>query len=390
MKTVENELEKSDVITMWLNTACGTDKSRKGYLWDIKRFFDAMKTDPETLVATWKQVKYDLRLRDEFVEEWTEKIESYAYNGTDKAPKTSLRELATVTSFFHKMKIPVEPQRKKHVFVKFHNRDITKPEIRQILEHADLRDRTFFLMMAESGLRPNTLVQLRYAHVKKDFEANKVPMMIELPSEILKDRVETRFTFCGEDAFNTLREYLKTRMPLKDDDLLFLKERRDERTEHVSTEAFSTKFAIIARKIGLVKDDGVRRPKQIRLYCLRKYFNNNIRADRSYVEYWMSHTTVQTMYVAKDIERHREEYEKGYENLRILAPDLNKQLLANLNAEVESKKKELSDLSERVKKLEPLLKLVELLGVDDESTREKFFEELKTLKSAKLVATEQS
>ena len=356
MKVVENVLKESDVVTSWLNTACGTDKSRKGYLWDIKKFFDAMKTDPETLVTTWKKVKYDLRLRDEFVEEWTEKIESYAYNGTDKAPKTSLREMATVTSFFHKLKIPVDPQRRKHTFVRFHNRDIQKEEVRQILENSDLRDRCFFLLMLESGLRPDTMVQLKFVNIRKDFEKGKVPMMIKLPSEIVKDRTEPRFTFCGEDAFHTLDEYLRPRMPLKDDDLLFLKERKDERTEHVSAEAFSTKFGIIARKIGLVKDDGVRRPKEIRLYCLRKFFNNNLRCDRSYVEYWMSHKTVQTMYVSHDVERHREEYAKGYESLRVFLPD---KTLTDLNTRLTEKDKELTELRNEFAKLNERIRTLE-------------------------------
>jgi hypothetical protein len=37
-------------------------------------------------------------------------------------------------------------------------------------------------MMAESGLRPRTLVQLRYKHIKADFEAGRVPMKIEVPA----------------------------------------------------------------------------------------------------------------------------------------------------------------------------------------------------------------
>ncbi|MGC8870897.1 MAG: hypothetical protein ACP5PT_07405, partial [Brevinematia bacterium] len=60
------------------------------------------------------------------------------------------------------------------------------------------------------------------------------------------------------------------------------------------------------------------KPKSLRLYCLRKYFWNNMRCDTSFRSYWFCHKSIDDHYITTtDIERHREEYLKGYEYLRI-------------------------------------------------------------------------
>jgi integrase len=390
----------------WLKSTCGSAQCKNLYHAALERFFRETHTDLETFLTTWRNVRYDLRLRDEFCEDWSERIEAYVLS-KPYASGTKNTLFAMLKSFFKYCKIPIEIKKIRHVFVTYHNRDITKEEIRSILENADLRDRCFFLMMAESGLRPNTLVQLKWKHIKEEFLAGKIPMKISLPSSIMKCRVSERWTFIGEDGVNMLKEYLKTREPLNDGDFLFVQQTSsrkvfDEQGKRVSLKradvpvtaaAFSSKFEEIVERLELVKrpkegEEGFKKPQSIRLYNLRKYFKKYAKCDQVFVEYWMGHSSTETHYVSTDPEHHRQVYVEAYENMRVLAPDLNKQLLANLNAEVEGKKRELAELSERVRKLEPLLKLVELLGVDDEATREKFFEELKTLKSAKLVATE--
>ena len=315
---------KSKSVTFWLKKACGSEVSSGDYRRRIERFFEYFDTEPDNLLLAWKKVKYDYRLREKFIDEWTEKIEDYVYNKYENyAPATRMQELAVAVSFFKHHRISVEPDREKHAYVKYHNRDITKEEIRRILEHANIRDRTFFLMMLESGLRPNTLVQLRYKHIKKDIETNRVPMMIELPSELLKDRVSARWTFIGEDAFKSLKEYLKTRIPLKNEDLIFTPERSDVKRECLVPTTFTNKFGGIALKLGITEREEKGKPRKIRLYCLRKYFNNELRYegfDPAYKEFWMGHETTQTHYVSRDIEKHREIYAKAYTSLRIYKP----------------------------------------------------------------------
>jgi len=47
----------------------------------------------------------------------------------------------------------------------YHNRDITKEEIVQIMVVIKLREKAFFAVMAQSGLRPHTIKQLRLKHL---------------------------------------------------------------------------------------------------------------------------------------------------------------------------------------------------------------------------------
>ena len=349
------DISANRFVTLWVKKTCGSDMTRKGYMGAINRFFKDMAVEPDELVEEWKKVKYDSRLREQFLDEWTEKIEGYIYSEKfkDWTIGSRMQYLAVIVSFFKNCcargGIPVEPKREKHVFTKYHNRDITREEIKRILEQSSKRDKAFFLILAESGLRPHTLVQLRYKHIKKDFEAKLIPMMIDLPSELLKDRVEHRWTFMGKDGFKTLRDYLKPRLlSIKNDDLIFLPRRSDYST--VSRDSFSGIFSKLVLKLGIAESTGHRKPKQIRLYCLRKYFMNNVRYegfDHTFKEFWMGHKTTQTHYVSRNIERHREEYAKAYSNLRIYEKTPIE--MKALTQELEKTKEELKALRKQVK-----------------------------------------
>ena len=355
----------SESIAIWLKKVCGSENSAKTYLPKIKRFFDHVGTQGDELVARWKKLKYDLRLREEFLDKWTDKIESYIYfNFQDYTSGSRMQELAVIVSFFKNCcarGIPVSPKWEKHTFVKYHNRDIKREEIKRILEHSSKRDKAFFLMLTESGLRPETLVQLRYKHIKEDFEANRTPMKIDLPSELLKGRVEHRWNFIGEDGFKVLKEYLKPRLPLKHEDLVFIPRRKDAPNTLLTRNTFSVIFSNLALKLGIAERTEKGKPKTIRLYCLRKYFMNNARYegfDHTFKEFWMGHKTTQTHYVSRDIERHRKEYAQAYRNLRIYRDETEQsvKMLKNLLAE---KDKELSELRKKLKAIEPFVEFAE-------------------------------
>jgi len=369
------DISASKSIQFWVNKRCGSETTLRRYMRRSKLFFEWVGTHPDELVATWKKVKYDYRLREQFIDEWTEKIENYIFNNLDNyTPLSRLNELGMVESFFKAHKIPVESDKPKHPFVKFHNRDITKKEIRRIVEHTTLRNKAFFLMMAESGLRPYTLVQLRYKHIKKDFEANTVPMRIELPSELLKDRVEARWTFIGEDAFKVLKAYLKPRLPLQDENLIFLSKRSDTKHDFLLPQTFTNIFGRVALKLGITETTQKGKPKPIRLYCLRKFFNNNLRYEgfnTAYREFWMGHKTTQTHYINRDPEYHRKEYKKGYEQLRIQEPATPAQL-TQITEELKKRDVEIQELRKEIKHIRKYTDLLESLQFsgDRELTQE--------------------
>jgi len=311
----------------------------------IKAFRDFVKAefkiDIEQLKRLWREAKYSsLQDREKFLDLLADITETYAVYLKKQGFKITTRHsnLSVVQSYLHKgcgikdfdVDLP------KRLFVTFHNRDITKEEIRKILEHCTLREKLFYLMMVETGARPRTLVKLRYWMIKEDFENGILPMKIELPSSILKDKIPNRFTFIGEDAFKLLKEYLSLRTSLKDDDLILQPEVKARmKKSYLSPETFSNKFSDLVLELGLVERTEKGKPKTLRMYCLRKYFINNMTCDSMYRKFWSCHKSVEDFYIAKDVERHREEYVKGYSNLRVYKPSASAEVVAEQQKKIE-------------------------------------------------------
>jgi len=345
-------------VQLWFKKAIHSPRGSEDALRRLRCFFEAADVEPSAIIEEWQSVRYDYRRREMFLDRWSEQIEAYYYGlDDDYAPTTRKSTVTPVISYFKHNKIPIEPDISDRIYVKYHNRDISKEEIQRILEYASLRDRAFFLVMAESGQRPYTLVQLRYKHIKEDFEARKIPMKIDLPAELIKDRVGHRFTFIGEDALARLKAYLRPRLPLKDDDLIFAPLRKGRmKGNFLSPEAFGNAFSRIVLKLDLDTPVEGGKPKGLRLYCLRKYFRNQIRvSDIGFREFWMGHTFgTDEHYLTRDLERHREEYAKAYWSVRIYTPNI-PETITELRAFYEDK---IDKLETKVAKIQPLIEFV--------------------------------
>jgi len=312
------EMREYNTVDMWIRKVCGSKETEKNYLLISKKFFEYYNINPDELIEKWKEVRYDYKERHKFIDEWSEKVENY-YALLECTPLSKIAEISPIKSFFKSHRIDIEVRTLKHPHVIYRNRDITKSELRKILNYSEIRDRTFFLMMSESGLRPSTLVQLKYRDIREDFENNKVPMQINLRPEIVKDAVSDRFTFIGIDAFNSLKEYLSTR-EISDDDYIFSKKRNRYDTEYLCPEAFSCSFARIVQKVKLRDIETKKgKPRKIRLYCLRKFFRKHMKCpDTNFREFWMTHSFgTDEYYISRDLEEHRQQYSQGYKNLRI-------------------------------------------------------------------------
>ncbi len=70
--------------------------------------------------------------------------------------------------------------------------------------------RTIIFFQIESGARIGSLLQLTYADIKEDYEADRVPCRINFPRKITKGKIPY-IGFMGRDSINSLREFLKTR-----------------------------------------------------------------------------------------------------------------------------------------------------------------------------------
>ncbi|MCW4051806.1 MAG: tyrosine-type recombinase/integrase, partial [Candidatus Bathyarchaeota archaeon] len=140
------------------------------------------------------------------------------------SPNTISSRVAMVKSFFKYNDLPLAyvPIAKPRVL--YHNRDITHEEINLILGASRPRERAFFALMAQSGLRPNTICLLRFKDIKEDFTQKRIPCKIDVPQEIAKGKYHAYFTFIGEEAVNHLHSYLAIRPQIRDDDYIFVKQ----------------------------------------------------------------------------------------------------------------------------------------------------------------------
>ena len=206
----------------------------------------------------------------------------------------------------------------------YHNRDITHEEIRLILDASRPRERAFYAIMAQSGLRPNTICDLKYENIREDFESNIIPCKIEIPQEIAKGKYHSFFTFICEDAVKYLKSYLIVRPDIKDEDYIFLKEGTKQRTNPKSLSALFGRTANKLKEKGKMKlkQKKENKPHDIRLYNLRKFFRKHANpAGFEFVQFWMGHTVnagQDDHYRPRDVEFHRKLFaEKAMPHLRL-------------------------------------------------------------------------
>jgi len=310
----------------WLSAVAESSRTERKYIENTVAFAEFARgrgQDFYSIVDVWRKVKASsINEREEFLDVWMDIVRSFHTQLKRKyAPLVIKNFLATTKSFLKFWDIPVRVRLPRHACVIYHNRDITKEELRQILTFASPRDRVIWLVMAESGMRVSTAINMRYGQIREDVEADKIPMRIMLPSASLKDHVGDRWSFIGEDGVRELKEYLRRRLPLDDDELVFASEKPGKVVgDQFSVSSLSIKFSRIVKKLGLAKPRGTdqKKPKSVRQHCLRKYFRNNIRVEQAYRKFWEGRGLgSDEHYISRDVEKHRRKYREGYPYLRI-------------------------------------------------------------------------
>lgn len=349
-------------IEDWLSARAESDKTLIEYTRGIAAFQEFCQTRGKSfsqIVESWRAAHYaGAREEQVFLDQWQDLIRSYAtYIKPRYAPLSQKVFLTVPKSFFTFWKIPIDVNLPRHPCVLYHNQDLTKDQLRLILSKASQRDRAIFLLMAESGLRANTVVALKYWQIKQDYEKGMVPLRILTPASEIKDHVGDRWSFIGEDGVKTLREYLEPRMPLKDQDYVFATKKPSRVKGEQFTEAsLSTIFRRITEQLRMEKGSPFGKPGHYRMHGLRKYFRNNMRAEESFRKFWMGHSLgVDAHYISRDPEEHRKRYAQGYEELRIMEPVTPAQL-KGINDQLRQKDREIQELRDQIEELNQKLK----------------------------------
>jgi integrase len=367
-------------VGCWLNSVSYSHSQSKATEVQYKRvwfeFSSFIGLSAEEVIADYEES--DDRT---FKRKYAQHIRNWiAHLGTDKPNReantnTSIKvKVGAVKSFFKYNDLPLGHIPQAMSGIVFHNRDITKEEIVQIMAISKIREKAFFAVMAQSGLRPHTIKQLKLKHI----DLEKVPCKIDVPKEMAKGKYGSYVTFIGPDALKYLKQYLATRTNLTPESFLFCS--HDNPTKSVNVKDMSRAFRLAARKLEKsgALDYEVRKgkPSELRLYNLRKFFKKFAnQMGFEVVEYMMGHTVkgVDGNYRPQDPEYYRDIYaEKAMPFLRLETPTptetseiidtLKKQHEAEIDAlknELQKRDEQLQALTERFDKYEPYLKLME-------------------------------
>lgn len=355
-------------IEDWLSERIEKEKNRNEYMAILKIFSDFCQErglNFLNVVDDYRTAKYSgAREEQMFLDRWNDLIKRYATSlknrttqrGGRHTPFTIKTYLSVPKSFFSCYKIPIDVNlpKKRQTYVIYHNRDLTKEQIRKILSTASQRNRVIFLMEAESGLRADTIINLKYWQIKEDFEKETVPMRILTPRSTIKYHVDDRWSFVGEDGFKALKDYLETRTPLKNDNFVFASEKPEKmKGEQFTVASISRQFRNTVKKLKLENGGLPGKPGHYRMHGLRKYFFNNMMpTPKEYRDFWMGHTISSSdeYYITLDPEKHREVYAQGYEQLRILEPATPAQL-TEIAEQLRRKDQEIQELRNQNQKL---------------------------------------
>jgi integrase len=315
---------KPDFIQTWLDSVAishsGAKTTETLYRYEFETFLKFIDATPEAILKDYEELP-EKRFKQkyaQFLRAWISHLMRSEYS-----PGSVASFMIAVKSFFKHNDLPlsfVAPIRKR---VSFHNRDISKEEILQVLGISAPREKAFFNIMAQSGLRPTTLCMLKLKNLEPDFSQGKIPLMIKVPEEDTKGKFHAYFTFIGEESVRLLKDYLNTRRNLTPENYLFVNQGSEQPM------IYNTVSSMFRKAVRLLKDKGVMnyeqkkadRPAEVRLYNLRKWFRKMaIQAGFENVEFWMGHTGpgVDEAYRPKDPEFYRQIYaEKAMPFLRL-------------------------------------------------------------------------
>jgi integrase len=383
-----NKNAKFDITETWLGNVAyshsGSESTRYHYKKHFSMFCEYIGKTPEEIMAEYEDAELKrvpertLRRRySQYLQGWIVALEREGY-----ASGTIFIMVAAVQSFFKYNDLGMGHVPIGKLKVTFHNRDLTKQDIIEIIKASNPREKAFYLVMAQSGLRPHTVSALRYKHIQLDFEKHVIPCKIEVPSDLTKGKYRSYFTFIGEDAVKALETYfnIDKEGKMQSDSLIFSKKGHDEEPldRRIISHYFHDTVTVLNEK-GVVdyEQKELSKPGTVRLYGLRKWFRKQAaQAGSDYVNFWMGHTLKNpsdNRYFKPDegnvkkfseetVEHHRQIFaEKAapYLRLETAAPNETERVIKEQKQRIEQLEKELAEIKKTRPALETLLKRVE-------------------------------
>jgi len=359
-------MQRMSLVETWLNTVAYSHSGSKNteiyYRRALLQFCEFVGKTPEQLLR-----EYENGTDREFKRKYARYLRTFiaALQKEGYAVGSISSYQAAVKSFFKYNDLPMGFVPSANMLIEFHNRDISREEILELLRTANPRDRSYFSVMAQCGLRPGTISGLKIKDVEKILDDDTpVPCKVTVRQENTKGKFQEYFSFIGADAVRNLKDYLKTREDILTlDSWLFIKFGHPETpmSPSVATHQFKSITQTLRDK-DIVAFDTKRKEingkliqrHALRLYCLRKFFRKHAgMAGADFVNYWMGHSLgVDEHYFSRDPEHHREIYrEKAMPHLRLetITPTETDKIIAQQAEEIERLKRKMNGYDDYVR-----------------------------------------
>jgi integrase len=287
-----------------LKYTTGSKHTLYQYVFGVHRFCKWLGKHPDNMIR-------DALTNKSLVDQYVLKIDDFIgdLQAEDLAPGTINNHIKGVKALFRINGIGLTLPYRVPKNIRFPDRSPTPEELTRMIDMADLRDKVIVSLLALSGVRIGTLVELQYRHVKHDLENGLVPVHMHIEAEITKGKYHDYDTFIGSEGVEYLKAYLRARrlgnerlegghkrgMPPEE----IVNSSPLIRNEHKTTvEAISPSMVhyvvhSLYCRAGLIEKRGKAR-YDLRAHSIRKYFRTQLGAistiPTDYIEYMMGHT----------------------------------------------------------------------------------------------------
>jgi integrase len=194
------------------------------------------------------------------------------------------------------------------------DRPPTKQELKNILNHGNLKDRALVLFAVSSGVREGTLAELQVGDI--DFNAYEDIALVKVRPEIAKQRIGY-VTFITPEAKKALKQYLDLRKRKKQAVM------SESRLFGITSDSIRGRWIRLLKRAG--KDEKGRTFYTLHFHTLRKFFRTNLElvgVSTSFRERLLGHKGeyLDESYFKPQVQALLNEYRKAIPNLTIMEP----------------------------------------------------------------------
>jgi len=366
-----NDIMNDELVTSWFNGIGASENTRKLYSKSLLRYCRFTERSPtEHIEDAESQIVDRVLPRKQRIRKYLVDFRTMLKE-TGAAPKTVHNYVTAVKSFYKFYDIMVPQLGSRREFrpngLKENDHRLDRDDVKELLKHADIRNRAIILLMVSSGLAQADVLDMKVG----DFRGGHDP-----DTEIATLHVRRIKTGCNFITFTTPEaslavwdyinrrnqesdpEYEKNRIRSDGDYLFVSKNIRktylstlDDGDRRLSSSALMETFRQLSRKCGKETVKGGWSP--IRAHGLRKLFFTlllNHGCDQFLAEFWMGHTidAVRLAYFEADPKKLRAIYTKFIPFLSIEDTEVR----TIETDEYKELKKEYNAMCKRVKELE--------------------------------------